>query len=46
MYRFLLRHLPAPFVHLLCTLWYGGLLLLLWLKWPAAVGIGFRYGQM
>lgn len=46
MYAFLLRHLPAPFVHGLYTLWYGSLLLLLWLKWPAAFGIGFRYGQM
>ena len=46
MYPFLLRHLPAPVVHLLYTLWYGGLLLLLWLKWPAVSGMVFRYGQM
>lgn len=46
MYAFLLRHLPAPLVHALYTLWYSGLLLLLWLKWPAALGMGFRYGQL
>lgn len=46
MYAFLLRHLPAPLVHTLYTLWYGGLLLLLWLKWSVALGIGFRYGQL
>ncbi|MGK5008880.1 hypothetical protein ACQ4W0_04820 [Janthinobacterium sp. MDB2-8] len=46
MYQFLLRYLPAPLVHGLFTLWYGGLLLLLWLKWPLAFGLGFRYGQL
>lgn len=46
MYQFLLRYLPVPLVHLLYTLWYGGLLLLVWLKLPLSVGMGFRYGQM
>lgn len=46
MYRFLLRYLPAPLVHLLYTLWYGGLMLLIWLKFPVGLGMGFRYGQL
>jgi hypothetical protein len=46
MYQFLLRYLPVPLVHLLYTLWYGGLLLMIWLKLPLSLGMGFRYGQM
>ncbi len=46
MYPLLLRYLPASLVHLLYTLWYGGLLLLIWLKLPLSLSMAFRYGQM
>lgn len=46
MYRLLLRWLPAPLANLLMAIWYGGLLLMLWLKWPEVLGLAFRYGQI
>lgn len=46
MYQFLLRMMPAPLANILMALWYGALLLLVWLKFPAAAGLAFRYGQM
>ncbi len=46
MYQFLLRTLPAPLANCLMALWYGLLLLALWLAEPLVNGIGFRYGQI
>lgn len=46
MYTFLLRSLPVPLANLIMALWYGGLLMMLWLKLPDALGVGFRYGQI
>ncbi|WP_426208001.1 hypothetical protein [Massilia sp. TWP1-3-3] len=43
-YAMLRRWLPAPLANLVMVLWYGALLLALWLA--PAVGLGFRYGQI
>ena len=46
MYQFLLRCMPATLAQIVMLCWYSGLLLALWLKWPAITAMGFRYGQI